>query len=1528
MRKITSLLAILLWLAPAAAAAQDAPQKAIALNNGNVTQYGARMRVTKTAWDFALLTVRDNFKKWSAPGGAGANLLLDPGYDVINHGSAGMVRTTPMLWDYIRYDSGIGRSNANQNCGSCICGGCNASRTCGQWCSKSTQAPNPRWLQVRRSGSNLAYATPAIPTTIRPYFREYGFYVADPTVIDGNGQPQSFKQMQFCTQSYSNDAGSGSSGACTTPRITFEICVLLCTNIYFYYNVRLFFFPNMRTEYMGINGTYPHDPAQAWDPWNPPVYRGCYTGLTGTTVLATVTSVSNCSNGGWCSTSGSCCCTWCACVCSRHVANCNTANGYMAQYVYGYSMAGHTPTAGYNARDGSYKRPGDDQALYTNIGQMQIHSYDRNTFLGVESSVNRRGCQLERYYAGNLVGGKPNLPLTSTKIANCLYPMSWWDGSQWKACDPYDTWNADGTLNPLNDDEKWIYPGNPANGSNAYGSTSVRRCGRQPVCTGTSCWVHSIKGTYCNGEGDGGCGGLRAKTTNFKDTLRPGGGWYFLEITNLQMLSGTVGSATDMPRMEIDLRIPNVRVEAGVALDAKITGSLIPDQDIRNVRALGQIKFNAITAKAVVKIYSLDVTSCLTTGGATCTAPFLTNNNGTLDPDYVYFDIDIPPASFTITAPSPWYVGECDNVFIDVIWGVGFNLSACDIINDDVTILGISFSLGIKDMLIDTIKNALNDEIKAALSDFVASVPRLNSVLGDPINLMGTSLIETGIYAAGNSARVNMPDGTARWPINMQPGPTADQIITDFRLSLGFKPIAFRPPTGTYKVMDVDNFDPPLNDSVYGVPKLLNPDTMGCGANCSLGSHLPTEDADQQFDAEDYITGAAGGIYRNPKTLANVSLGRYQRIPEFYQGPLGQFSQPPAWCSTLPGKNSPATIRGGGGTAANFASIYPMTTWLSFSPTLDPAPSGSGMVTPGAANTFGNWDTMKPNTVLRQNYNDGSKETVAVPYDFSLHIHQRTIAQFLQTAVASGATCIEFAAQDTQGADTPFKPFLNTSVFQALLPGITSKFPDRYMKVRISSVGTPRARTGIGTLTYTPDFSNFGVPAGEAPLPIGPTKYMLSAAFPDTRIEFLVEDPASGTDISLLKMYWTPVVGMHAQGVRRCYYLDPLRNSPECTSNFVNVRTVSGYYEIYVDMNAPLLMKDWENARDFPAGYFSNDIGTSRFFSTDPASAKSNIVIESTYCGAGCDELGVSQLLPMLMDTYLNLFFVSRISFMDLTVDFLYAGVDGPNDDNVPAGAPGAGNGGDYIGIYARFLGSLDLFSLLGNLDGLLAPRGGLEPAAFVPGSSKTRWFNTNRPAFPVETVKQFQSGSDIAYTYALNGGLWRTPRNDKTLEIGPLWEGEHKLSLRAIEHTRDGAVSSLKPADVTFRVDTVPPEVDIKPSPQVVYNKAVVVGVNDAQTPEDQLETKYQWNDGEWLPFEGSSISVRKLKPGMHTLRVRSTDLAGNVGEAVRKVTVGDPSWWQDLFGCRSNGAPDASWLLVLLVVMLPALRRFAARL
>ncbi len=1478
--------AALSLLLPARAEAQETQAELVLpLNDANVVNEGARMRLTKGTWDYLKITVRDTMKTWSAPGGAGINTLLDPGYNYSDPGDAGFVRTTPLSYDYVRYDV-VWTSTHYRNCNSC--GGEADTITCTPDCNKTQAvAPSPLWMQVRKPGFSWN-DFPTVPSDVRLAYRDYGFYVAD------KANPfEDFYQLQFCTERYYFDRGGRDSPSnlaakrCTAARTQLlnECAVWICVSAYLQYNIRLYIFPNMRQEYAA-------DPVNGWAP---PTLRGPFSGMSGLGAT-TVRWINGCGNGSTCTDVGNCtsCAAW---ICwksgDRWTVSCNAGTWNMPVNIWRRALpttvAGHNPNNAWDRITGTYFRAGDDTALYFNIYQMQIHSVDRASFNG------SRDCEGEKFYTGRLVSGQPEILQDTDRIANCMRPKMWFNitTNRWTQCDPYDTWNADGTLNENRDDAKWMYPGHPDTG----GFSSPGRCGAQPPCTDYTCTSRTdgYGSTWAWPDGK------KAITNNpsWRNYLfTPGGGWYMFQLDYLNLYSGAD------PRMELRLSGKDIRLEIAAVADARVEGTVTAEDN--NMRAVGRARIKSMVIDATLRLYSVDDTSCNPAQAATCSGFWKSVDDQKLNPDHIAFDIAV--GNITVTPDDPFYSGECDAFEVDLLITT-WRTTLCEILNDEIDIFGITIPVGTTTMIVDIIEDALKDLVGPALSDFTAAIPNLNQILGDPITL-GTAMIETGIFAVGGSYTVqNMPDGTKRYPIPMLPYSAANREITDMRMSIGFKPVAFRPP-GANNVMDIDLNDPPLPDSVYGVPTLMNPDTTPCGTNCSLGAHASTEDEDQMYDNDDYVTAAGGGYYANPKGGANLLLSQYKRVPEYWKGPLDPLKSPPSWCMQLNGNNAPRTLR----TSADddlFKTIYPRTRWLSFDNTYDNPPAGSGLVDAGR-NTVGDWDQMPANSVLRQDFNDGSMDPSAIQYDLSIHIHQRTLAQFLQAMVASGIGCIEISGDSTDVIGKALGSILSTEAFASFIPELAVLYPGGTAKVRISPVASPRIRTGMGTMSYTPNIQAYknGVrDASEDPRPMSGS-YMLSVAVPDVRFEMLVTDPETGEDVSIMTLYWTPLIGLAMQHVRRCYYLDPLMiaNDPKCTSQLVNVRTVSGYYEFYIDVNHPNLTSAWENGSDFPAGYWSDKtIGNTR--------GSSSVVIEKTFCDTPegqnrCDMIGLSQFFPTLLSSVIQVFAVARFSFQNLTFDFLYVGPDGPNDD-------GKG-GGDFVGIYTRFLGNLNVFGLLESA-ALFAPQNGFEPLAYVPDLESQRLFATNTPSFDVKTVRAMTDRkTEVSYTYAVDGGTWHSPVADDILQLATLTEGEHTLALRAVEHAQDGNYAALEPTLINFRIDTVPPLVNILPSPQGTYNRAVQVEIRDFQTPFEELKAEYSWDGTNWEPLEGPSVSVRGFENGRHTLRVRATDAVGLTNTASRVIVVEEASSWWWNWGCNVGGNEPDAGLIVLVLTLL----------
>lgn len=1538
-------LLVLLCLAPlglaAAADNQPGPHMALAINDSNVTKNGIRVRLTETAIRYLRITIRDLLASYDSKGGSGMNLLLDPGYDPASH-SAGPVRTTPVesKWAW----SG-GNYQWIQN---------------RKWGDPGTLCNNDNTVGGNQRG---------VPAALQNLNREQGFYVL---TTDG----QCHDQFNFCNYSYGGNpiwiytphVGYDPAAACTLDPINVIGDPDSGNYAQIFLNIGLFIFPTMYMENQP-------DPIDGYNPSD----LGAYTGAGGAPGVTTR------SQNGW------------------------TAATPPPQGSY-------VPGNAYSMDTGTYFRSGDDAAMYLNYNQMQIQSVNRASFRPSE-------CGVDLVYSGQHDANHEPVYYGAT-VPQCLRAKSYWKGESnvrpktlnaaknevphWEPCDPYDTYLFDGvTLNPERDDDEGLYPGAPNDGSG-------------PVCgAGIDQWTAGSAG------------------------------WYGLEMKSFTIVPDTAGA--DKNTIILNLSAPELRLEYGLWVDAWAHGEVvwIPlSISFTRLWTVGYAASTRIDATAKVKLESIDDQSC-SPGSQACSGFFHPYNDGKVLPDKFLINIMMNPATDFHLEPLTFYG---PSLCIIDFGALGCLLNFGDVLNL------------VKGMITDVVAEQLGPVILDLLSDITGIVPNLTSILGDPWNF-GTGLIEYGLFFTGDQ---NQNDGgnPPKWPVKFFDGPNGGagtDKVGDIRMAVGFKPIAFRPadPSNS-NIMRVDPNDPPCkaNDprvgctslpnpslaSVYGVPKLVEPDTSTCvqastgsyaaglagyrkralgtytysqstgrivfsfsggytgtdvrvgdvvwdvtknqglplqmldagggagnvgpgqnsildggsfeiregtvlgisgmtaaqmgaiaptmtfldtstgkrgvitevvgagtpatakiflsedynaanfdgGAfkilNCSAANTFPTPDDDGQYDAAATVV---AGTFNDTK--GGVSYSASQVIREYWQGPIEKFKGPPSWCVT------PNSLRTGA-TGADFDFLYPQKTWLSFHNTADKNLLGQSV----PRNTYGGWDKMDANTVLKQNTNSGVKDAAQIPYDLSIHIHQRTFASLMQALVASGITCLEFSTVDTDGSSTPWAGMLNVGAFNAFLPGIASLFPSAMtVSVRISPEVTPHLRTGVGRLSFMPR-ERLKDPAG-GPLPINNERYTFGIALPDLKIEVVAMDTVP---VTLMTMYWSTTFGFYTKAVRACYKLDPLKNAVDCTSTEVNKRTVAGYSEFFADLNSDSLAREFENGRDgLAVGQFSNrDIGTAR--------GESSFVVAQSVCDmlpGRCNMLGLSQAIPMLLNSLVQMFFVTRLSVYNFTIDTLYMGPDGPNDDLI--------GGGDYIGVYARLLGGLDIFALLNGATGgqglALAPEfeAQFQPMATLPGLAQETYINTNAPIFDVALQASAALPDGVqSYSYAIDDGFWHTPVDNPKLELSGLLEGQHKLALKAYTDTFDGAYRQVAPTVLKFTVDTLPPEVTIYPSERGFFTHRVRFSATDFQASPEQMSYSYSFDDGKWVDADDTmSISLSGVKPGRHTLRVKATDLAGNDGIAARVLVVDDAGCG----GCASSGPGDITWLVVALSIL-----------
>ena len=553
--------------------------------------------------------------------------------------------------------------------------------------------------------------------------------------------------------------------------------------------------------------------------------------------------------------------------------------------------------------------------------------------------------------------------------------------------------------------------------------------------------------------------------------------------------------------------------------------------------------------------------------------------------------------------------------------------------------------------------------------------------------------------------------------------------------------------------------------------------------------------------------------------------------------------------------------------------------------------------------------------VIRQNQNDPKRmELGQVNYDASFHIHQRLLNQFSHAFISSGAGCLEFGPTDPEtGEATPWADFMTTERFAAFIPEIQIQWPNAPVKVRLAPQRSPRIRTGHGNVSYSPSLP--GNPA------ISNEPYTLAVAMPDMELSFVVHDTETDTDITVLRMNWNAVLGLYMRFMRQCHQtLDPDRDDESCNSIDPLVRTHSGYVQLYLDFNNPDLGATFEapqNTLDgFPEGRFTRSefscMGDDCVVGVPSGEAKFEVL--EAYCGQGCDMVGLANSIPVLMDSTIQLYLTMRASTADvlLPFDFLYFGPDGPNDDGL-ADTSFYGSRGDYLGLYIRMLGDLNLGEMAGDL---MAPQATMLPQATVEQHGETLYVNTNEPSFDVllNGMAPGSEGESTLYSYRLNKGFWRTPQANPEVQLPLLTEGRHTLELRGVAGSPMNSTNQLRPSVIEFIVDTLPPEVSIPPARNGVYRRSVPVEAHDLQTPREQLKMAYSLNGDAWQSFEGTKVPIRSLDKGRHTLRVSATDLAGNRATTARDIVV-ESSWWS----C-SSGPDDPRGVLWLMLFVFGA--------
>ncbi len=1612
---LAAILAALLPAAPAAAEESGPAQKAMAIDDPHVTNYGVRARVSGRLFDAAKVEVNKMLGSWTEPQSTrdsnfytepgGFNTILDPGYDPVAK-NAGGVRTTPveLMWAW-RSDNCAGDDT-----------GCLA--------MDQTTPRRFHWLQVRRPGDagspcnnddrvnvNACGAHIAqgilcnqrgLPSYLQSFQREHGFFVAD--------EGKCFNQQSACMW---NRAGWCWADVCTHHQVN-ELGLRCDMDPLveppageIYMNAGVYIFPNgfvenaggMRSTNLGAD-----DPA-----WMRPLTLnygavGDYFGYQPLKRYGVYTGSFNNPHGYRTSGADGGGLTW-------------KAGNFPAD------ASDHDETRVYSELFGSYFRPGDDIAFYPDVREMQIHSIDRDALSTAAHGPKAvAGCGYGPVYTGTLDGAGEPIYFYD-RVPQCLRPKSYWDSTKekWIACKEWDS----------SDDARIIYPGNDATktcGTTGWSALRVNTLALDPVNEeidlnlvgdewrlemaiffdfATECTIGvSFLSPSCGSRPGQQVKRKWATGAIMIDSVQLAGSAKILSYDNYSC--GVAGGHCNDPWTGADdglLRPDRFRIGLNLTTTAINTYAGVNRfrAVFQDLSAAGSTCYHSVYGMCVFRLGSGTAEGGLLVeqiSGAV--ADVFQDEFAKLINDTVE-EINTGLPNLNTMLGDPWNFGTS---LVDV--GLFLTGAGADGINDplDATrkiwpvdiqpaiagrsdIINLNGALGFRPiafrppngngiMIVDqpgvdevpaNADNGIEDDSFFAVPTMVypdtgsCQVPLSGTGVTPVWQASGTGtatytytsgtgvLTGPGINATYNgsfffdlstwrwskihnvsrisTAHYLIDSGRAgdfnagNWGISAGwltlPASFSQGTMTDIRVGDQFTFAAN--PNNVYYIKAVNagarqiqlDFDTGLAYRTYATTLNGSQAWSIVSRRCSRDNPLlDVEDEDQQYDYEDHML---EGNWIDPKT--NLSYSGRRVIEPYWVAP---YKRSPDWCMTPQRAKEEADA---------LAARFPMSTWLAFDPS-DTKPAGaSSMVQPpaGQRDTVGYWDyiagtAVGGRSIVAAHQNDyGVKESGNIDYDASIHIHQRAINQLLQAVVSSGAACIEFAPTDEEtGEETPWASFLNTDAFAAFLPELQTQFPHAPVKVRIAPQSSPRARMGIGTLTHT------HAPGIQGSAPITNEPYTMGIALPDLQLNVAVVDPESNVEIEVLKMNWNAVVGIYLRAMRQCHELDPLHDRPECTSIDPLVRTVSGYWQAYLDYGNDALASQFEppvNIIDgFAAGRFTNH----DFVTNNPGAAKFEVL--EANCGEGCDLLGVAQAVVTLLDATVKLYMDTRASTEFFTppqptgtgtgtparffdVDFLYIGPDGPNDDGI--GVSTQGSRGDYLGVYVRRFGQLDLPTLMAALG---APPA-VTPKAVVPAMEGVRWIAERSPRF---TAVAAAPGGDVdaLFTWRLDGGFWRTPRNSGDIALESLTEGEHALEVRALTDTVGGFAGQVAPTRIEFSVDTLAPRIAIAPSPQGVYTRSVPVERSDLQTPSGELVTEYAFDGGPWTRLEAETVPLRGVAAGRHTLRVRATDLAGNTASVARDIVVGEGA------GCGGcAGSSEAPLGLLLATLVWAALRR-----
>ncbi|WP_028065572.1 hypothetical protein [Solirubrobacter soli] len=147
----------------------------------------------------------------------------------------------------------------------------------------------------------------------------------------------------------------------------------------------------------------------------------------------------------------------------------------------------------------------------------------------------------------------------------------------------------------------------------------------------------------------------------------------------------------------------------------------------------------------------------------------------------------------------------------------------------------------------------------------------------------------------------------------------------------------------------------------------------------------------------------------------------------------------------------------------------------------------------------------------------------------------------------------------------------------------------------------------------------------------------------------------------------------------------------------------------------------------------------------------------------------------------------------------------------------------------------------------------------------------------------KYGSVAGVAFQCSLDGASFvacgnKPASGDVAFQVGPLADGQHTFSVRAI----DGVYGDHIPAKRTWTVDSTPPVASLDPfsgpgqgSLQAVDAETFAFSLNEAGSTECSV-------DGGPFSACSSPLTLSGLTPGQHSFSVRGTDGAGNLGASV----------------------------------------------